>query len=285
MASVKNTFIHVSDPAIPNHGRVLRRCCTDPEGQDPIVIVRSALPVTEDRVSTSSPTTDEVLSTANSDEANDEANAGLLKAAADEASPATSGKENLPPMLLSLATEVSSMPCTPESSPRRWPAPAVYGTPPRNTQSSTSPQSFWSCGSSPDTPMWHTYPQTHSWSLPASVPPPVQPFPFGTTSPSPVSMLPGIVAFSFSLRRADDTELGIDVRCGSEGRFLVVQNVLRGGAVESWNRQCLEALTVARAIFPGDTIVSVNGLSDCKGMLDACRRDLLVKLVVARAGM
>jgi hypothetical protein len=85
--------------------------------------------------------------------------------------------------------------------------------------------------------------------------------------------------FSFSLRLADEHGLGIDVAAASATEeFLIVERVLQDGAVEAWNKQCLDG----RAVQGGDAIVRVNGKTERQSILDECKDKLLLKLTIVR---
>ena len=103
-----------------------------------------------------------------------------------------------------------------------------------------------------------------------------------TTAPS--SMQLGCGTFSITLRKADEVSLGLSVNADEEeSKALIVEAVLAGGAVESWNRQCIGDGTGERVVIPGDRIVKVNGIdNDVKKMLEECTRQRLVKLHIAR---
>lgn len=90
--------------------------------------------------------------------------------------------------------------------------------------------------------------------------------------------------FTFTLRLADDHGLGIDVAAASAAdEFLIVERVLNDGAVEAWNKQCLDGtMTSLRAMQAGDAIVRVNGKTDRQSILDECKDKLLLKLTIER---
>lgn len=91
------------------------------------------------------------------------------------------------------------------------------------------------------------------------------------------------LAFSFTLRLADDVGLGLDVLRPPCDSFLAVQQILPKGAIEAWNRQCVEGNTVStKSVLPGDVIVGINGASGCPGMLQECREKRLLKLSLMR---
>jgi len=92
--------------------------------------------------------------------------------------------------------------------------------------------------------------------------------------------------FSITLRKADDVSLGLKVNPDEEQdpKALIVEAVLPGGAVESWNRQCFGDGSGERVVVAGDRIVRVNGIDqDVQKMLEECTHQRLVKLVIARA--
>lgn len=108
------------------------------------------------------------------------------------------------------------------------------------------------------------------------------------TSPVPVSLMgslsrKGPYYFSFTLRKADGTDLGLNVSHHEEDKALRVESVRPEGAVEAWNRQCLGSAASEKAVLPGDKIVSVNGVAnDPAKMLEECRDRQLLKLTVVR---
>lgn len=272
-AQVKNTFVHVADAAAPARLRGLRRCQTDPDGRD-------------EPSGTNTP-----VST-------------FADESSEQSEQESSSSASLPghirlPEPLDVKDECSSLagtltvPTTPEPSPRRWAPLADYqwDTPPPQPRSASWPEGAGepcsgggggllgerAAGFAAPSPQ-----MAGAWALPSWSPEQLLPTAMGCTAPTP-----GIVVFCFALRLADNSELGLDVQCYD--RFLVVRHVLRGGAVEAWNRQCLDgtanALMGARAVYPGDTIVAINGATDSREMLHACRRDKLLRLVVARRDM
>eukprot|EP00746_Dinoflagellata_sp_MGD_P035118 gnl/MRDRNA2_/MRDRNA2_183937_c0_seq1.p1 gnl/MRDRNA2_/MRDRNA2_183937_c0~~gnl/MRDRNA2_/MRDRNA2_183937_c0_seq1.p1 ORF type:complete len:458 (+),score=121.20 gnl/MRDRNA2_/MRDRNA2_183937_c0_seq1:86-1375(+) len=90
------------------------------------------------------------------------------------------------------------------------------------------------------------------------------------------------ITFSFTLRKADGASLGLDVSHNNSTKDLHVCNVLPGGAVDAWNRQCANGQP-ERAVLKGDRIVSVNSVSGCgKSMLEECKNNQLLKLTLVR---
>lgn len=91
-------------------------------------------------------------------------------------------------------------------------------------------------------------------------------------------------SFKFTLRLADDVGLGIDLAADSTGG-LRVQGVLPNGAIDSWNRRCLDgSATAGKVVHPGDALVCVNGKTDSRGMLWECRSKLLLSMTFVRKG-
>merc|ERR1719183_1911252 len=103
---------------------------------------------------------------------------------------------------------------------------------------------------------------------------------------SAAAVQPGVGTFSITLRKADDVSLGLSVNTDEKEDkdvALLVEGVLPGGAVESWNRQCFGDATGERVVVAGDRIIRVNGIeADVKKMLEECTSQRLVKLVIAR---
>jgi len=99
--------------------------------------------------------------------------------------------------------------------------------------------------------------------------------------PAPLQL--GSGTFKITLRKADDVSLGLSVNADEELNHLIVDDVLPGGAVESWNRQCIGDGSGERVVVPGDRIVKVNDIEqDVKKMLEECTKKRLVKMLVTR---
>lgn len=85
---------------------------------------------------------------------------------------------------------------------------------------------------------------------------------------------------TFTLRKADNVELGLNISICEGTCGLRVEGVLPGGAVDAWNKVVRYGDKVVRS---GDTISSVNGIkNDPDKMLIECRAKRLVKLTLAR---
>jgi len=96
--------------------------------------------------------------------------------------------------------------------------------------------------------------------------------------------LEGGYCFSFTLRLADDVGLGVDlVPCWDGSQALCIQEILQNGAVAAWNKQCFDGTMMRlKAVWPGDTIVAVNGKREYLDMVEECRNKMLLKLTVFR---
>eukprot|EP00928_Gymnodinium_smaydae_P039154 TRINITY_DN2680_c1_g1_i1.p1 TRINITY_DN2680_c1_g1~~TRINITY_DN2680_c1_g1_i1.p1 ORF type:complete len:430 (+),score=105.69 TRINITY_DN2680_c1_g1_i1:296-1585(+) len=93
--------------------------------------------------------------------------------------------------------------------------------------------------------------------------------------------------FSFTLARADDSDLGLNVSVDTAGRGLRVDGVRSlEGAVEAYNRLCIGSGNPERAVLVGDVILTVNdiGGSDTDGMLAEFKAKRLLKLQILRGG-
>ncbi|CAL1138307.1 unnamed protein product [Cladocopium goreaui] len=113
------------------------------------------------------------------------------------------------------------------------------------------------------------------------------PSPFTVNGRAGAGLVGGCGIFSFTLRKADGAELGLNVSHTSDDRCLCVEGIREGGAVEAWNRQCGVGTSFAeKAVFPGDRIISVNQICyDPSKMLQECRDKQLLKLTIARGNV
>lgn len=170
-------------------------------------------------------------------------------------------------------------------------AASVHGSPP-----CTPAAPGLEAGSFPPLPSVPDFPYspalTATPSAPAATPlslaealisdPPASPYPvslMGSLTQTPL----GQKIFSFTLRKADGTDLGLNVSHHEEDKCLRVESVRPEGAVEAWNRQCLGSAASEKAVLPGDRIISVNSISsDPIKMLEECRDSQLLKLTVVR---
>jgi hypothetical protein len=104
------------------------------------------------------------------------------------------------------------------------------------------------------------------------------------------------VLFSFTLRRADNVEWGLDVEKffidGDEDRQVLLVNAVQpGGAIEAWNRQVQSqgpqgqgGPKADKAVLVGDLIVGVNRKHSFKAMVDESENSMLLRLEVLRRG-
>jgi len=89
--------------------------------------------------------------------------------------------------------------------------------------------------------------------------------------------------FTFTLRKADGTDLGLNVSHLESDKELKIEGVRADGAVEAWNRQCHGSMTSEKAVMAGDRIISVNNVShDAVKMLAECKEKQLLKLTIVR---
>jgi hypothetical protein len=89
--------------------------------------------------------------------------------------------------------------------------------------------------------------------------------------------------FSFTLRKADETDLGLNVSQLQKEQVLCVEGIRPEGAVDAWNRQCLGGSFPERAVMVGDKILSVNNVQfDPEKMLEECKEKLLLRLTICR---
>jgi hypothetical protein len=102
---------------------------------------------------------------------------------------------------------------------------------------------------------------------------------------SPFFNYGGSLCFTFTLRRADNVKMGLDVDKEESDQELVVTRVIPGGAIEAWNRQCFAGPFSSKALVPGDRVVGINQRSDIPGMLEECRSNQLLKLYVVRGDL
>lgn len=111
--------------------------------------------------------------------------------------------------------------------------------------------------------------------------------PLGMRSPSltasPYVILEsGGTEFGFTIRKADDCSLGLDVTHTDDANFLLVTGVKSGGAMEAWNKLCVGGPAAGKAVMPGDKIVKVNLAATPPEMLQECRDKKLLKFRIQR---
>jgi len=108
----------------------------------------------------------------------------------------------------------------------------------------------------------------------------------GSLSQAPSADVPAATVFSFTLRKAEGTDLGINVSHHEHDKVLWVEGIRPEGAVEAWNRQCMSNAAGEKAVIPGDRIVMVNAVfGHPVKMLEECRDKLLLKFTIERGGV
>jgi hypothetical protein len=95
----------------------------------------------------------------------------------------------------------------------------------------------------------------------------------------------GGTVFGFTLRRADDSVLGLDVEHTDDSNGLKVMAIKHGGAMAAWNKQCAGGPAAGKAVVPGDRIVKVNLATTPSEMLKECRETKLMKFTVVRGDL
>lgn len=88
--------------------------------------------------------------------------------------------------------------------------------------------------------------------------------------------------FTLTLRRAEQVPLGLEVKGDHGASCLIVEQVMPGGAVEAWNRQCAGD---TREIKTGDRIIRINGAEDADSMRMECLSKHLLKMTVLRGSV
>lgn len=183
---------------------------------------------------------------------------------------------------------------SPESCSHKWNSPVLGSGAGEASESCLTPL--------PEVPAFPILSQTQSPlpSVPFSAPPLSLADALGTQTPkrTPLSLANSLSptapkdvhppcagggCFSFTLRKADGADLGLNVSHHENESTLRVEGVRPDGAVEAWNRQCAGTPAQEKAVMVGDKIISVNSISgDPKKMLEECRDKLLLKLTVVR---
>jgi len=80
-------------------------------------------------------------------------------------------------------------------------------------------------------------------------------------------------------------EVGLAINRDNDKDELVVERIIPGGAVESWNRQCFQGTFATKAVVPGDRIIGISGRCTIDGMLAACKQKTLLKIFVIRGSL
>jgi len=102
-------------------------------------------------------------------------------------------------------------------------------------------------------------------------------------TPSPfVICETGGTIFGFTIRKADDCSLGLDVNHNDCGNYLEVTGVKSGGAMQAWNKLCVGGPAAGKALMPGDRVVKVNAATTAREMLQECTDKKLLAFTVQR---
>lgn len=89
--------------------------------------------------------------------------------------------------------------------------------------------------------------------------------------------------FSFSLRKANGVSLGLEMVWGSpDDEEMTVTKIKPGGAIATWNNQCIGGPGAGKSVAVGDKITSVNGETNVEKMLQECREQTLLRLTITR---
>jgi len=88
--------------------------------------------------------------------------------------------------------------------------------------------------------------------------------------------------YKFTLRRADNVQVGLETFHNIGEKALRVQGVTPGTAIDAWNRQCDTGPAAGRNVMPGDTIVSVNSACAPMDMLSEMENKQLLKFTIVR---
>eukprot|EP00927_Polykrikos_kofoidii_P069969 TRINITY_DN65730_c0_g1_i1.p1 TRINITY_DN65730_c0_g1~~TRINITY_DN65730_c0_g1_i1.p1 ORF type:complete len:142 (+),score=24.13 TRINITY_DN65730_c0_g1_i1:84-509(+) len=83
--------------------------------------------------------------------------------------------------------------------------------------------------------------------------------------------------YRVKLSKADGGKLGIDVDYTEENPVLPIVSI-NGGLAAAWNKTCGEH----SQLKAGDTIVEINGATRSLKMLEMCKHDIVLEMVVKR---
>jgi hypothetical protein len=92
----------------------------------------------------------------------------------------------------------------------------------------------------------------------------------------------GGYVFEFTLRLAEDFEVGVDVEYSDKSTSLKVTGIQPHGAIEAWNKQCVGGPSAGKEVTPGDYIVKVNKADRPLDMLKEWREQKLLRFTVTR---
>ena len=89
--------------------------------------------------------------------------------------------------------------------------------------------------------------------------------------------------FSFTMRRADSYQWGLEFDADENDKTLVINRVVAGGAIDTWNKMGVQMRKTDRLVLPGDRIVRVNGITDdTSRMATELRIKQLLELTIVR---
>lgn len=104
-----------------------------------------------------------------------------------------------------------------------------------------------------------------------------------SVAPSPYIICEsGGTVFGFTLRRAENFSLGLNISHTHCSDGLRVESVNDGGALAAWNKQCAGGPAAGKAVIAGDRIVRVNNATVPDEMLSECKESKLLKFTVVR---
>lgn len=271
---VKNTFIHFGASRAK---RSLRLCVTDPEDPklwQPRTEPKEPAPVIAEEGTTTEP---------------EESRSCSEEAKSPPSSPVVDCPQIQTPEVS--PRNVAPTPWQPAMSPFGSP-PAAHGlhsaaaacTPPVSTPQATAVPNAaarWTPTSTPNAQVLGLIGSaamatscSSSLASPSSAPP----------AGAQVLATDGSNSFKFTLRLADDVGLGVDLATDAAGG-LFVQNILPNGAIDSWNRRCLDgSASAGKVVNTGDALVCVNGKTNSQSILGECRGKLLLTMTFSRKG-
>jgi len=90
--------------------------------------------------------------------------------------------------------------------------------------------------------------------------------------------------FTFTLRKADGVELGLQVSHREFDKAIRVEGIKAEGAIGAWNRQwACSGSSSEKVVLIGDKIVRINGITnDPQRMLQECKDKQLLKIEIVR---
>merc|ERR1740130_395800 len=93
----------------------------------------------------------------------------------------------------------------------------------------------------------------------------------------------GSYVFDFMVRIAGGAvRLGLGVAHNDGDTHLTVQDVMAGGAIAAWDKQCANSPAAVKVVLPGDKILKVNETTGPDIMLYEVRNKNLLRITMAR---